>query len=318
MYLLRKYVSKHFRRKTSPSSKALLKLETPIILMGVVLAAEIVINKILEAESSVAFTVSEISKTLIVIAVTYVLIVIGDMALIKWSRQLDDNGNNTAHEEVLPLLKSIKNIVLSVAGIFFILQIWGVVIGGLVASLGIAGLVLSFAFKDTLSNIFGGISLILDDSFKKGDLVELNDGEIGYIEEINLRSTKIRNFDSEEVIIPNGLMANIKIKNYAHPTKTLRIRIDFSVAYGTDTEKVEKVVMNLVRAKENILKYPKPAIFLLKMGEYSLEFRVLFFVKDFHDFYVIKSKITKDVYNTLIKNKIEIPYPVRTIISKKK
>lgn len=298
------------------NSVTMMKLETPIILMGVVLAVEIVTNKILQPQITINKVFSSSLQTLIILAFTYLIIIIADLVLIKWNKNLDKKDDK-AHEEVLPLMRSIKNIVISIVAIFLILQLWGVGIGGLVASLGIVVLVLSFAFKDTLANIFGGISLIMDNSFKKGDLIELSDGEIGYIEELNLRSTKIRSFDAEEVVIPNGLLANMKFKNYAHPSKSIRIRIEVSTAYGSNPQEVKNVIMNLLKENKEILKYPKPKIFFTEMGEYALKFKVLFFIKDYNNMYEMKSRITEEVYLALRKNKIDIPFPTRKIIHEK-
>lgn len=318
IYLLRKYVHKTYKRKSAINTITLMKLETPIILMGVVLAVEIVIDKILQADATLKSSISNISQTLVVIAFSYLIMIIADLVLIKWSKNLNKQSASNAHEEVLPLFRSIKNILISIIAIFLILQLWGVGIGGLVASLGIVGLILSFAFKDTLANIFGGISLIMDNSFNKGDLIELDDGEIGYIEELNLRSTKIRNFNAEEVIIPNGLLANMKFKNYAHPSKSIRIKIEVSVAYGSEPSKVRQVLMTLLKHKTEVLKFPKPKLFFTEMGDYALKFKLLFFIKDYNDMYNVKSQLMEEVYNELRKNKIEIPFPTRKLVFDKK
>ena len=85
----------------------------------------------------------------------------------------------------------------------------------MLASLGIAGLALSLALRDTLANVFGGIALIMDKNFKVGDTVKLESGESGKVLDIGLRSTKIRTWDNEVIIMPNGLLANAKTINYA-------------------------------------------------------------------------------------------------------
>ena len=99
-----------------------------------------------------------------------------------------------------------------ILALLFIMNRWGIEIGPLLASLGIAGIAIGFAVKDSLANIFGGIQLIVDKTFKVGDKVELSDGTVGVIQDISLRSTRIRTYDNELIIIPNGKMANEAIK----------------------------------------------------------------------------------------------------------
>ncbi len=238
---------------------------------------------------------------------------ISSLIIDSWSNHIHKIRRDDTHEEIIPLAKSITNIILSLIALVFILQTWDVAVGALLASLGVAGLILGFAFKDTLTNIFGGLLLILDNSFRKGDLIELPDGEIGYVEETNLRSTKMKNFDNEEVIIPNGVLVNLKIKNYAHPSRAIRIRIPVPIDYNSDIQAAEALVFDILSKKREVLRYPKPAILLDRIGEYALELRVLFYIKDYHELFQVKSDVTKEIFSTFKKKGIKVPYPSRTI-----
>ena len=317
LHFLRVRIYKYIKKKTSVSTMKLIKLETPIIIIMIILGMQIVLGTILKDSVEVTPAISNLISTIIIIIVTYILIIISGIMLEKWGAHIHKARRDDTHEEIIPLMRSIISIILGLMAFIFILQMWDVAVGTLLASLGIAGVILGFAFKDTLTNIFGGLALMADDSFRKGDLIELPDGEIGYIDEITLRSTKIRNFDSEEVLVPNGALANMKIKNYARPNKILRIAINISVAYGSDPDKVEKVVLEEIKKHDSILKYPKPSILFLKMADYSLDFRAYGHIKDYHKLYKIRSDLTKKIYNALRKNKIAIPFPTRTIYTKK-
>lgn len=301
------------RKKTQINSKNIAKLELPIILIGATLTIQILANQIINTYTNISTEISIISKTLLLILITYTATILSNMILEKWNKNIINDKKTKAHEEILPLTKSITHILIIVTAILMILQIWGVQIGGLIASLGIAGIILSFAFKDTLANIFGGITLTLDNTFKKGDLIELEDGELGYIEEVNLRSTKIKNFDEQEVLIPNGKIANMKIKNYAQPTKSMRIKIPVSIAYGSNKNKFYKIIYELLEKDKKVSTYPEPKIFFEKMGEYALEFKVTFHIQDYHKFYKIQSEYTDKIYDELNNNNIKIPFPTQTI-----
>ena len=318
LHLFRKHILKKISKRTHFNRNELSHLETPLILIASVLALEIVVTKIINVYLNVDIQILNITRTLLIIFLTYLLTIVASIILDKWSKRVKHSAREATHEEILPLAKSATNIILVLAATLMILETWGVQIGGLVASLGIAGLILSFAFKDTLANIFGGISMMMDNSFSKGDLIELLDGEVGYVMEINLRSTKIKNFDSQEVLVPNGLLANSKIKNYAKPSRVTRIKIAASIAYGSDVDKFKKIINELVAKQKYVLRYPKQDILFLKMSDYSLDFSILFFINNFNNLYSIKSEMTEKIYKELGKNNITIPFPTRTIYAETK
>lgn len=315
LHILRRYLKK--AKKAELEKKRLLRLEAPIIIIVILLVLQFILGSILSNDAITSKSVTGITNTIMVWAFTYVLTVLGGIIIDNWSDHVSKARMDARHEEIVPLVKSITNIILTLAALFVTLHLWGVQIGGLLASIGVVGIILSFAFKDTLSNIFGGLSLIMDNSFKKGDLLELDDGEFGFVMETNLRSTKLKGFDNKELVIPNGMLANMKIKNYALPNSVIRIKVQVGVAYGTKVEEFEKIMYELMNSNKNILKYPKPQIMLEKLSDFSLEFSLLFFISDFHNMLSIKSQVTKDVYATLGKNGIKIPFPTRTVYMKK-
>lgn len=289
-------------------------VETPtivvIILVGIQLAAKNIIDD--------ASRFPHLVLTLIVIILTYALSRIGSLILEYWSKRVSQSKGQEFHSEVLPLTKSVVSIILSIIAFILILQIWGVEVGALLTSLGIAGAILGFAFQQTLQNILGGIGLIMDNSFKKGDLIQLEDGELGEIIEINLRSTKIKNFDSETVIVPNSLLSNKKITNFAQPTATLRVKIPVSVAYGSDVDIVKNVLHDSMRGHKEILTMPRRLARLTDFGESGLQFMVYFHISNYNDMYDVRDQVMTQMYKDLYANGIEIPFPIRTLVPAKK
>ncbi|MGE0793420.1 MAG: mechanosensitive ion channel family protein [Candidatus Woesearchaeota archaeon] len=313
LVLFKKFIEKvHSKNQAKVDNKLILKIEHPVIILTILLGAQIALNKI----SPDSLTYSNILQTIIVIIATYMFIEISLLVLDLWNKQ-NKQDNIAFHSEVMPLMKSLMRITFSITGVLIILQIWGIAVITLLTSLGIMGLVLGFAFKDSMANIFGGISLILDDSLHKQDVIELDNGERGEVVEINLRSTKIKTLDNNYLIIPNGIMSNSKFYNYNEPTETYRIAIDFSVAYGSDVNKVKEVVLDVLKGRNDILKFPKRSLRLMKMAEFSLNFTLYFFISDYHNMFDIKDEITQNIYEALRKNRIEIPFPTRIIYTRK-
>jgi MscS family membrane protein len=306
---MRRKLYNQFKEQTDNMAKKMLRLETPIILMIIIIGIQIIISKTMNDYIELQGTINKIIGAIIVIVVTYMLSLIADLILEKWSTHLGKTKGRGSYEGIVPLLKSIINILLWFVAFIFILQFWGVSMTAFLAGLGVAGVVLGIAFKDSFSNIFAGISLIIDDSFRKGELIELPDGEKGYVLETNLRSTKIRNFDGEIVIIPNSVLANMRFRNYARPNTHIRGKVNILVAYGSDLEKVEKLMIELLLDKDGVLNYPKPTITFTKMTENYLEMELKFFISDYNHIHMeqMKSDIMKEAYRALLENNVKIP-----------
>ena len=310
-----KYIYKFVKKKSMYDVKKIIRLEHPLLFIIVVLGVQAIVSTYLRDYPRIHSNLNSFLISLSIILITYMLSIISHISLENWSKKIKKNRNDETHEGIIPLMKSVVDIILGFVALIFILQTWEISVGALLTSLGIASVIIGFAFRDSLTNIFGGIALVLDDTFRKGDLIELPDGEVGFIMETSLRSTKLKNFDLEEIYVPNSVLANMKIRNYAQPTKSIRLKIIMPVSIGTDVEKVEKLIFDMLDKRQDILKYPRPKFFFVKVAEYYLELMIGVFINDYHDLFVKKSEITKAIYSLLIKNKIEIPVPARKIYS---
>jgi len=157
-----------------------------------------------------------VSTLLVLILSIFLFKIIGQFARL-WMKEWKFKTKTTADERLIPFLQKILKGIVIILAVIFIFSAWNVNISPLLATAGIAGLAIGLAVKDSLSNILGGLQLVLDRTFKVGDKVELESGEMGVIMDIGLRSTKLKTYDNEVIYIPNGYLANAKIKNFTHP-----------------------------------------------------------------------------------------------------
>ena len=141
----------------------------------------------------------------------------------------------------------------------------GLNITSLIAGLGIAGLALGFAAKDTLSNIVAGIFIFWDRPFYIGDLVEIED-EYGEVQEITLRTTRIVTPDGIMVSIPNSNIAANKIKSYTM-FPHLRLDIDVTIGVDEDIENARREVLSIIKGDERFMKEPVPAVLVQELGD---------------------------------------------------
>lgn len=252
------------------------------------------------------------------LALIFVLIISRSLDIIikTWGESFAKKTKTNLDEVLLPVFHRATKVVFIVITILWVLHIWQINITPYLAGAGIIGLVLGMALQDSLKNVFGGVSLILDKNFKVGDPVRLESGELGTIKDIGLRSTKMLTYDHEVIFIPNGQLANMKIHNFVKPNTRVRKIVDFSVDYGTDPEQVKKVVLPALKGIKDIFSDPYMDVIFVSMGDSGLHFKARFWV-DWSNAYSKWVEATQVVYAALNSANIGIPFPTRTVYLKK-
>jgi len=279
-----------------------------LILIGLRLALlPLTINEKFES------TTQQIIITFIIILIAYIIAVIIDIVIDSWGKKFAEKTESKLDDQLITLFHRSSKIIIYILAILFILQHWGVQIGPLLASLGIAGLAIAFALQPTLSNLFGGISLIIDRTIKVGDIIKLDSGEMGVVHDIGIRSTRIRTWDNELITVPNGKLVDSQIQNFSQPDPSARINIEFGVVYGSDPDKVKKLTLDTVKNIKNVLKEPAPRILFLNMGDFALQFKLMIWVDELSKKWDTHQEAITKLYKALNKAKIGIPFPTRTI-----
>lgn len=313
-YILKKYVEQFVRkRKTLFDELVIKKLETPVIIIFILMGFKYGALP-LDLEGLVY---DSIIDSLIIAVITHTAIIVVDRLIDIWKYRWKVTTDATFEDEIVNLLHGFSKFFLFAIGLTIILSEWGVKVGAVFTSLGIAGIVLGFAVQDSLKNIFGGVSIVMDKAFRLHDVIQLESGEMGEVVSIGMRSTRIVTYDEQELIIPNSVIADTKIINLARPKKQIRLAIDVAVAYGSDTDKVYRVLRKCLKEEKTVLDDPKPYIRFDKMAEYSLNFKVYFFIRDYKRMWSIKDSMTNKIYKRLNKEKIRIPFPTRTLYMRK-
>ncbi|MBS3159465.1 mechanosensitive ion channel family protein [Candidatus Woesearchaeota archaeon] len=316
LFILKKIIKKIIKRtKTEIDDILIEKLEKPIILILSLIGLKIIIKSLEFNEKADIYLKHGINSILILIG-TYILILIINILLDLWGKRFAKKTESRLDDELLPMVHKFVKITLFILAFIVILQEWSINITPMLASLGIAGIAIGFAVKDYLANIVGGIALILDKNFKVGDYI-VAEGETGQIQEIGLRTTRIKTFDNELITIPNGVLSNTKIQNYMQPDLKVRVVISFNVAYGASHKKVKDIALSILKEIPESLKEPTPSVSFIEMGDFSLHFKLYFWVKDPDERMKVKDKANCLLYDALNNAKIEIPYPTHVVYIKK-
>ena len=253
----------------------------------------------------------QITRSMVLVIWLIAMIRIFNWMVENYMSQASERGR--IGKDLFMLLKNVVRVIVIVAGIIWLLAIWRINLTPLFASAGIAGIAVALAAKDTLANFFGGVSIFMDNAYRVGEYIILESGERGEVVEIGIRSTRIKTRDDVIVTIPNSIMANSKIINESAPIPRFRIRVPVGVAYGSNLEKVERILLAVSDANEQIEKSPEPRVRLRAFADSSVNFELLCWVRDPRDKGLEIHNLLKATYQAFDEQGIAIPFPQRDI-----
>ncbi|KAB1196544.1 MULTISPECIES: mechanosensitive ion channel family protein [Haloferax] len=212
-----------------------------------------------------------------------------------------------------PVFSNIWTLVVSIGTIGALLYIWGIEITPLFAGAGIAGIAVGFAAKDTVANFFGGIALYFDDTYKIGDYVVLDSGEAGTVVKVGIRSTTLLTRDELLVTVPNSVLNAAKIINESAPDRRRRMKVPIGVAYGTDIDQFEDILVELALDEPLVLDTPRPRARFRTFGADALEYELVCWVNSPLKRGKATHKLNREIYKRLNEADIGIPYPQRDV-----
>jgi small conductance mechanosensitive channel len=199
----------------------------------------------------------------------------------------------------------IKTIVWVIL-IISILTILGVPTTSLIALISAAGVAIALALQDSLSNLAGGLLIIVNKPFSKGNLIEAQ-GVTGIVEEIHLMNCKLHTVQNKDIVIPNGILFNGTIVNCSS-SGCRRIDVSVSVSYDTDLAKAKAALLKIAEANEKIMDSPLPTVGVAELGDSAIQIDFLVWC-DTKDYWDVYYGVREDVINAFRRENIEIPYP---------
>ena len=220
-------------------------------------------------------------------------------------------------ERTFPLFDNVAKIALGAAAAYFAFTIWGIDATGWVASAGIIGIAVGFAAKDTLSNLFAGVFIIVDAPYRVGDYIVLDSNERGQVINIGIRSTRILTKDNVEITIPNSVVGNAKVTNETggkSPKK--RIKVLVGVSYDSDVDQVRKALIEIGLAESGACAEPEPRVRFRTFGESSLDFELQCWVERPDLDGTVVDALNVAIFKRFKAEGIEIPYPKRDLYVK--
>jgi len=258
---------------------------------------------------------------LLIVPFVYFLIKFSTEAIGFYLKEGRENKSKV-NEAAVDLLMQVIRILLFLIGILLILANLGYNISALLAGLGVGGLAFALAAQDILKNFFAGIALIFDEAFKKGERVNFQ-GQAGFIENVTLRSTKLRTYDSTILTIPNAMLADNIVENVSRVPR-VKVKMTIGVTYDTSVKKLKEAKKIIYNAVKNNSEANEEAcdIWFDNYGPYSLDIQVIYYAKklsmrDWPARIHMKEDVNFAIKEGFEKAKIDMAFPTQTIELKK-
>jgi small-conductance mechanosensitive channel len=194
------------------------------------------------------------------------------------------------------------------------IDILGIDLTALTIFSGAFGLAVGFGLQKTFGNMLAGIILLMDRSIKPGDVIAVSDPtgreSFGQIRRIGIRAISVVTRDRKEYLIPNeNLMVN-QVVNWSYSSREVRVKAPVGVAYGTDLELAEKLLLEAAVGAPRVLSQPAPNVRLMAFGANAIEFEIRFWITDPEEGVSgARSEVLKRVWHLFKEHSIELPFP---------
>lgn len=271
---------------------------------------------VLNSTPKVSEVVGTISAILLATAIGSLVFWLVDVP-VTWFNKISTKTESKLDDMLVPIIRKSLRITVVILVLVQIIQIISdKPLTSIIAGLGIGGLAVALAAQDSLKNIFGSLVLFVDKPFEFGDRIVV-DGHDGPVEEVGLRSTRIRTLDGHLVTIPNGELANKTIKNIGKRPYIKRIA-DITITYDTPPEKLDRaleILRSLLENHEGMNGDFPPRVFFNDFNAASLNLRVMYWYHppDYWAYMGFAERFNKEVFRLFNEEGIDFAFPTQTL-----
>jgi MscS family membrane protein len=290
------------------------KLEEPIVYGIVILGFYWGFTRLHFNENVDSFF-ANVFMILFILNVTWLIARVIDSLIEEYIVPIVTKSESDLDDQLLPILRKTIKAVLWIFGIVIALSNSGFDVAALIAGLGIGGLALALAAQDTVKNIFGGIMVFLDKPFKIKDRIKVN-GMDGVVEEIGVRSTRLRTLEGRLITIPNGQFSDNAVENVSlEPTR--KVNISLGLTYDTTPEQMENA-MNIIKdiIKANSKVEDDALVAFNAWGDFAMGIQVIYYISSPDFIFSAQSEINLEILKLFNAEGLEFAFPTQTIYKK--
>ena len=235
----------------------------------------------------------------------------GDL-LAHYVKPIVEGTETKLDDQLLPIAVKGGRFVLWAIGLMIAASNVGIDVNSLVAGLGIGGLAFALAAKDTVANIFGGASIFADKPFQMGDVVTVS-GHTGTVEEIGVRTTRIRTFDDTIFVLPNSSMASSPLENVSARRKRKRV-MSIGLTYDTTYEKMQEAKQLTRKILDEVGGLEEdPTVRFDEFGDFALILKIIYWVKDPADHWIKMDQVNDEILKRFNEAGLDMAFPTQTI-----
>lgn len=210
-------------------------------------------------------------------------------------------------------IATIIRYIILILGLFIIFQTTGIDLSAIGLLIGALGVGIGFGLQSITNNFISGIIILFERPVKVGDRIELDDLS-GNIVDISARATTVLTNDNIAVIVPNSDFINMRVINWSHNDKNVRLRFPVGVSYKENPETIKKLLLEVAYSNSGVLNTPEPDVLFDSYGDSSLNFNLSVWTQDYFDRpNILKSELYYAIFRKFKENNIEIPFPQRDI-----
>ncbi len=288
-------------------------VEEPII-VALTVAGVLVGLSTLELSASAQGTISGIRQFVIIICITWLIARLVEAIFTELIAPLADKTDTDLDDQLLPLVRKGTKMFVWSLGTIVALNNAGYNVGALIAGLGIGGLALAMAAKDTVSNIFGGFTVFTDKPFVLNDRVCVS-GYDGTITEVGIRSTRLKTLAGRIVTIPNSTFSESPVENISmEPSR--KVAIDLGLTYDTSPDNLKLAMSILKEIATNTDGLEEDVVIGFDaFGDSAMMVKFIYYITRGEDIMAIKSSINMQILERFNENKLDFAFPTQTIIT---
>ncbi len=310
-------VTKRWLRKWAEDSKtqiddiALELIDRPLYWLLIIFATYQAVKRLAlsPAVYAVLWRVALLAGTLVVVIALSRLLT---MVFETYGEKFAERTESKMDDQVLPILRRLSKVLLWTLATLLVLDNIGFDVMTLITGLGIGGLAIAMAAKETIAHLLGGITIFVDQPFRVGDSVNLS-GTSGKVEEVGLRTTRVRTWEGNLVIIPNATTANSKVENISERPK-IRVRFILGLHCATPVDKCRAAVDGVVEAIQGATETTdEPVCQFVSFSDSAFDFQVTYYVPASASLNDVKHAVNLAIVDALGSAGVSLAFPTVSV-----